>query len=97
MSRALVSKALVQLSVDGWGCTPSLELFSLRQPSPGVYSLSSRVNGDLQEVYSKGELPVPRPCGKLLMTHASTEGPPTLAGIFGSVSCGVIALLSVFW
>ena len=72
-------------------------LFGLRQCSSGVYRLSGRVNGDLQEVYSKGELAVPRPCGKPLMTHASTEGPPTLAVIFGSVHCGVTALLSVSW
>ena len=30
-------------------------------------------------------------CGEPLPTHASTGGPPTLAGSFGSVSCGVTA------
>ena len=81
----------------GGAALPPSQLFSLKQCSPGVYRLSGRVNGDLQEVYSKGELAVPRPCGKPLMTYASTEGPPTLAGIFVSVSCGVTALLSVSW
>ena len=29
------------------------------------------------------------PCCEPLLTHASSEDPPTLAGSFGSVSCGV--------
>ena len=29
MSRAMLSKSLIQFSVDGWGCVPSL-LFGLR-------------------------------------------------------------------
>ena len=33
------------------------------------------------------------PCGESLPTNASRGGPPTLAGIFGSVSCGVTAPL----
>ena len=36
-------------------------------------------------------LPVPHPHGKPLTTHTSTGDPPTLAGSFGSVSCGVTA------
>ena len=35
----------------------------------------------------------PCPCGQLFLTHASTGGTPTLAGSFGSVSCGVTAPL----
>ena len=47
-----------------------------------------------KRVYAKGDLPrlllpVPRPCGEPLPTHASTADPPALAGSFGSVSCGV--------
>ena len=38
-------------------------------------------------------LPVPHPCGEPLLTHASTEDPPTPAGSFGSVCCGVTAPL----
>ena len=34
-----------------------------------------------------------RPYGELLSTHASTGGPPTVAGSFGSVSCKVSAPL----
>ena len=36
-------------------------------------------------------LPVPRPCGEPLPTHASTGDPPTLAGSFGSALCWVTA------
>ena len=42
-------------------------------------------------------LPVPRPCGQALPAHASTGGLPTLAGSFGSVSCGVTAPLLWSW
>ena len=39
----------------------------------------------------------PHPCGGPLLTHACTGAPSTLAGSFGSVSCGVTApLLWVF-
>ena len=34
-----------------------------------------------------------RPYGELLSTHASTGGPPTVAGSFGSVSCKASAPL----
>ena len=33
----------------------------------------------------------PHPCGEPLQTYASTRDPPTLAGSFGSVVCGVSA------
>ena len=69
-------------------------LFVLRRPSPGVYGLYGRVNGKLQEdLWPGGSFQCPHPCGAPLLTHASTEGPPTLAGSFGSVSCGVTAPL----
>ena len=46
MGRALLSKALIQLSAKEWGWAPSLvvvwtEFF----PSPGFYRLYGRVNG----------------------------------------------------
>ena len=51
-----------------------------------------------KRVYAKGDfpslmLPVPQPRGEPLPVHASTGDPPTLAGSFGSVSCGVTAPL----
>ena len=39
--------------------------------------------------------PVSQPCGETLLAPASTGGPPTRAGTFGSVSCGVTA--PVLW
>ena len=48
-----------------------------------------------KRVYAKGDLPVPLSCGESLPTHSSTGGPPTLAGSFGSVSCGATASLGV--
>ena len=67
-------------------------LFVLRRPSPGVYGLYGRVNGKLQEdLWPGGSFQCPHPCGAPLLTHASTEGPPTLAGSFGSVPFGVTA------
>ena len=46
-----------------------------------------------KRVYAKGDLPVPQPLCSALPTHTSTGGPPTRAGSFGSVSCGVTAPL----
>ena len=43
---SLLSKALIQSSADGWGCTPSPVVV---WPSLGVYRLYGRVNGELQE------------------------------------------------
>ena len=41
-----------------------------------------------KRVYTKGDFPVPPSCGEPHLTHASTGGPPTLAGSFCPVSCG---------
>ena len=42
MGRAMISKSLIQFSVDGWGCVPSL-LFDLRLNRCG----GNEDNGDL--------------------------------------------------
>ena len=42
MGRAMLSKSLIQFSIDGWGSIPSL-LFDLRQN----YSGGNEDNGDL--------------------------------------------------
>ena len=52
-----LSKTLIQFSADWWSCTPPSELFGLLQPSPGIYGLHGRVNGDLQQDLHQGELP----------------------------------------
>ena len=67
-------------------------LLLLSALSDGLYG---RVNGKLPEDLLQGgpsSSPV-HPCGESLPTNASRGGPPTLAGIFGSVSCGVTAPL----
>ena len=38
---------------------PPCKLFDLRQPSPGVYRIYGRVNGDLQEDLCQGAPPGP--------------------------------------
>ena len=82
---AMLSKFLIQFSVDGWGCIPSL-LFDLRP----YYGGGNEDNGNfLQKVLCMHCLThCPRPCSKALLTHAS-------AGNSGSVSCGVAA--PFFW
>ena len=73
----------------------SLSGSSLAQGDPAPGSTGSMVGlmVNSKRVYTKGHLPVPRPCGEPLPTHASTGGSPTLAGSFGPVSCVVTAPL----
>ena len=86
----MLSKALIQLSsADGWCYTPSLVVVW-----PEVTQPWGRV------MNPKGIMPreifqCPCPCGDPLQTHASTGGPPTLAGSFGSATCEVTA--SLLW
>ena len=44
---AMVSKTIVQLSVDEWGCPPSVSCLACGNPED--YRLCGRVNGDRQE------------------------------------------------
>ena len=92
MGRAMLSKFLIQFSVDGRGCVPSL-LFDL---GPN-YGGGSEDNGDdlLQNVlcmhcYTQ----CPQPCSRPPPTHASTRDSWTLTGKSGSVPCGVTAPFS---
>ena len=61
----------------------------------GVYRLYGRVNGELECLHQGGPSSAPVPVVSPCPTHASTVGPPTLAGSFGSASCGVTA--SLLW
>ena len=87
----MLSKSLIQFSVDGWGCVPSL-LFDLR-PN---YGGGNEDNGDLlqkvpcRHCYTQ----CPQPCSRPPLTHASTGDSWTLTGKSGSVSCGVTAPFS---
>ena len=49
VGRALLSKALIQLSAKGLGCIPSLIVVWPEGTQARVYGLYGRVNGDLQE------------------------------------------------
>ena len=87
----MLSKSLIQFSVDGRGCVPSL-LFDLRPNSGG----GNEDNGDLLQkipcthCYTR----YPQPCSRPPPTHASARDSWTLTGKSGSVSCGVAALFS---
>ena len=91
MQGAMLSKALVQFSVDGCGCVPSL-LFYLR-PN---YCGGNEDNGNLlqkvpcRHCYTQ----CPQPCSRPLLTHASARDSWTLTSKSGSVSCGVTAPFS---
>ena len=88
---AMLSKSLIQFSVDGRGCVPSL-LFDLR-PN---YSGGNEDNGDLLQ-----KVPCRHcctqclwPCSRPPPTYASPKDSWTLTGKSGSVSYGVTALFS---
>ena len=88
MGRSMLSKSLIQFSVDGLCCVPSL-LFDLR-PN---YGGGNEDNGDLLQ-----KVPCmhcctqcPQPCSRTPLTHASTVYSWTLRGMSGSVSYGVLS------
>ena len=87
----MLSKSLIQFSVNEWGCVPSL-LFDLR-PN---YGGGNEDNGDLlQKVLCKHcHTHCPQPCSRPLSTHASTGDSLTVTGKSNSVSCGDTAPFS---
>ena len=91
MGRAILSKSLIQFSVDGWACVPLL-WFDLR-PN---YGGGNEDNSDLlQQVMCKHcHTQCPRPCYRPTLTHASAGDSSTLISTSGSVSCGVTAPFS---
>ena len=84
MDRAMLSKSLIQFSVDGRPCVSSL-LFDL---GPN-YGGGNEDNDLLQKVPCTHCTQCPQPCSMPLPTHTST-----LTGKSGSVSCGVTAPFS---
>ena len=82
MGGAMIGKSLMQFSVDGWGCVPTL-LFDVR-PN---YGGGNEENGDLLQ---KVTLPhsVPLTLQRPLPTPTSTRDSWTLTGKSGSVSWG---------
>ena len=82
---ALLSKSLIQLSVDGQGCVPSL-LFDLRLN----YGGGNEDDGDLLPKVPCRHccMQYPQPCSRPPPPHASARDSWTLTGKSGSVSCG---------
>ena len=91
MGKAMLSKSLIQFSVDGRGCVSSL-LFDLR-PN---YCGGNEDNGDLlQKVpYMHCLTQCPQPCSRPPPTHTSAGDSWTHTGKSGSVSCWVTAPFS---
>ena len=85
------SKSLIQFSVDGWGCLPSLLLTwgkTMVEVMKIMPTSFKRSHGSY--CYTQ----CPQPCSKPPPTHASTGDSWTLPGKSGSVSCGVTASFS---
>ena len=88
---AMLSKSLIQFSVDGQGCVPSL-LLDLR-PN---YGGGNEDNGDLLQKVPGTHCYTQClwPCSRPPLTHASAGDSWTLVGMSGSVSYGVTAPFS---
>ena len=80
--------SLIQFSVDGWCCVPSL-LFDLGPNHGG----GNEDNGDFLQKFPCMHCytQCPQPCSRPPLTHTSTGDSWTLTGKSGSVSCGVTA------
>ena len=89
MGRAMLSKSLIQFSVEGLGCVSSL-LFDLRPNYVG----DKEDNGDLPQKVLCTHCCVPLTLQKPPPTHGSAGDSRTLTGKCGSVSCGVTAPFS---
>ena len=83
----MLSKSLLQFSVDGWDYVPSL-LFDLRSN----YGGGNEDNGDLLQKVPCSHCCTlcPQPCSRPPPAHASARDSWTLTGKSGSVSCGVL-------
>ena len=80
-------KSLIQSSVDGWSCVPSLRsnYVELMKITAASFKRSLAYTASTQ---------CPQPCSRPLSTHASTRDSWTLAGKPESISCGVTGLFS---
>ena len=84
IGRVMLSKSLIQFSIEGWGCVSSL-FFDLR-PN---YGGGNEDNVDiLQKVPCRHcYTQCPQPCSKPPPTHSSARDSWTLMGKSGSISC----------
>ena len=93
MGRAMLSKSLIQYSVDGWGCVPSL-LFSWGQTMAEVMKITAT---SFKRSHARtATLSAPNPAAG----HCQPTSPPdswTLPGKSGSVSSGVTAPFPKSW
>ena len=91
MGGAMLSKSLIQFSVDGWGCVLFL-LFDLRSNYDG----GNEDNGDLLQKVPCTHCCTQCPwlCNRPPLTHASAGNSWTLMGKSGSVSCWISAPFS---
>ena len=91
MGREMLSKSLIQFSVLGRGCVPSLSL-DLR-PN---YGGDNEDNGDLLQkaLYVHWKTQCPQSCSRPPPSHASAGDSQTLMGKWGPVSWGVTAHFS---
>ena len=89
--RAVLSKSLIQFSVNGWGCVPS-SLFDLRPNCDGGNedNVAYLQKVSWRHFYTQ----CPQPCSRPPPTHASSGDSWTVTGKSGLVSCGVTALFS---
>ena len=93
IGRAMLSKSLIQFSIDGQGCVPSL-LFDLR-PN---YGGGNEDNGDLIQKVPCTHccIQCPQLCSSPSPIHASARDSWTLTCKSRLVSCGVTAAFSCF-
>ena len=83
----LLSKFLIQVSVDGWGCVPSLQF--------GLRLKDSRGNGNVPEKDLCQHSTAPRTVVFSALTPWQAAGDSwTLTGKSGSVPCGITAPFS---
>ena len=87
----MLSKSLIQFSVEGWGCVPSL----LSDLGPN-YGGGNEDNGDLLQKVTCTHFctQCSQPCSRPLLTHTSTGDSWTHMGKSESVSSGVTAPFS---
>ena len=86
----MLSKSLLQFSVDGWGCVPSL-LLDLK---PNYGGGNADNGGLLQRPQAQVQHSVPPTLKQAIADHTSAGDSWTLLGMSGSVSCGVTAPFS---
>ena len=70
MAGAMLSKSLIQFSVDGWGCVPSL-LFELRPNYVEIMKIIHHRNAGLDEAQLESRLP-----GEISITSDMQMTPP---------------------